>query len=187
MVKKIKLFIVVLCMGILFGGCGYPEHKNYKANDELSKAVYEAVGEDIYYQYKKKEENGILEYEFCVENENEESLYKFIDIVDDNLAHREDKVMVILGCYIPGGTQYVMRISNYSDKSLEKADLQGAGSVYAIYTDIESSELFNNPEIYTHFKDVRYFAIDKKLQNIAEEKGIDWYQVWDNLESFEIV
>lgn len=184
MTKKFTLFIVVLCMGILFGGCGKTEYKNHKANDELSKAVYEAVGEDIYYQRKKKEDNGGLSYKFYAENHTEESLHKFIDIVDNNLTNRDDKVIIYLGTYLPGGFDIAMKIQNYTDPSVEKADLSGAKYVSALCVD--SSELYNDPEIYTYFKDVRYFEIQRYLQEKAEEKGIDWYQVWDNLESVEI-
>lgn len=186
MVKKFKLMIVALCLGILFGGCGHVNFKNHKADDDLTKAVYEAAGKDIYYIYKE-EESDICTYEFYAENDNKESVRGFIEAVDSSLSHREDKVIIFLGCYIPGGMQYVMRIRNYSDTSLEKADLPGAGSVDAMSPDISGSDLFRDPEIYTYFKDVRYFKIDDELKKTADEKGIDWYQVWDNLESFEIV
>lgn len=189
MKKKLNLLIPVLFMAFLFGGCGNVNFKNHKADDDLTKAVYEAAGEDIYYTGKSEaNDNGyeIMSYEFYAENANKESVRSFIEIVDSSLSEREDKVAVDLGCYIPGGMQYIMRIRNYSDSSVEKADLSGAGNVEAMLPDISGDDLFRDPEIYTYFKDVRYFKIDDKLQKTAEEKGIDWYKVWDNLENFEV-
>ena len=43
-----------------------------------------------------------------------------------------------------------------------------------------------DPEIYTGFQDIQYFTIDEALQKTAENKGIDWNNVWPQLKDLEI-
>ena len=43
-----------------------------------------------------------------------------------------------------------------------------------------------DPEIYMVIDDVRFLTIDREMQKIAEEQGIDWYQVWPSLEEMWI-
>ena len=55
------------------------------------------------------------------------------------------------------------------------------------YPNISHNELFKNPEIYTQLEDIHSFEIDRELQDKAVEQGIDWQEIWPNLEKFEIV
>ena len=82
----------------------------------------------------------------------------------------------------PGGMEVVFLLGNYSDEASEKADLYGAKCIIVRYPGISRCETLMDPEIYTVVEDVRFFKIDEEMQKIAQEQGIDWYQVWPTLE-----
>lgn len=180
-----RMIITSLCITMIFCSCGNVNFKNHKADDHLSQAVYDALHDDVYYLYKK-DENGVIAYDFYIQNETREVVQSFYEAIDNALSDRKEKVWVNLSCYIPGGREYVMFLKNYSDDSASDADLSGIKNVTALYPDGSQNKLFMDPEIYTGFKDVRYFEIDDKLQKIADEKEIDWNKIWHDLQKFDV-
>ena len=182
--KRIAIKCIILCVvfSILICGCGgHVNYKNKKADDDLSKLVYETLGEDVYY-VSKRDSQGIKCYDFLLKKEDKEVVEKFMLTIDEALSQSNEKTIVYMACQIPGGLECLILLTNYSDDSLDKANLDGAKEIHIRYPSISNCEIFKDPEIYTVLEDVRFLYIEKGVQDLAEEQGIDWYEVWPTLE-----
>ena len=186
--SKIKwALIIILCIALLCSGCGVNrDYRNKKSDDNLSAAVYEAVGEDVFYLFR--EDIGDLhEYEFFLNKDDVEIVKHFLEVIDSELTNSEDKIVVSLSCKIPGGREVGVRVSNYTDKSSTGPDLAAAKRVEAFYPEVSFCEAFKNPEVYTVIKDVKYLSISDKLYDAAKDKSIVWNELWPSLEDVEIM
>ena len=183
--RRVWAIGIALCVMLLICGCGNAHYKNKKADDELSKLVYERLGEDVFY-ISKEDSQGIKSYEFYLKKEDKEVVKEFMLTVDAALSQSREKTIVYLACYIPGGLEYPILLCNYTDDSLDKADLIGAKELLIRYPRVSNCEIFIDPEVYTVLEGVQFLEIDQKIQKIAEEQGIDWYQVWPTLEEMWI-
>ena len=186
--RKMAIISIVLCilLSILLCGCGgYVNYKNKKADDELSKLVYETFGEDIYYD-SKDDSQEIKCYYFLLMKEDKEVIKDFLLVVDEVLSQSNEKTIVYLACQTPGGLEFVVLLENFSDSVVDKADLDGAKSILVRYSSNPNAEIFKDPNIYTVLEDIQFLEIDEELQKIAEEQGIDWYEVWPTLEEMWI-
>ena len=181
--RKVAVIGFVLCVmfSTLLCGCGRVNYKNMKADDEISKQIYEALGEDVYY-ISKEESQGINCYHFFLKREDKEVVKEFLLLADGTMTQSSEKIYIYLGCQIPGGKESPFLLANYSDDPLKKANSNVIKEVYIRYPDISECEVFKDPEIYTVLEDIQYLVIDEELQKIAEEQGIDWYEVWPTLE-----
>lgn len=185
--RRVAIISIVLCVvfSILFCGCAKGTYKNKKADDEISKQIYEILGEDVYY-VSKKESQGIPVYEYLLKKEDKEIVQEFVRTVDLVLSKTSEKFIVFLSSQTPSGREYTISLMNYSDSSLDEADLDGAKSIIIQYPSHSQCEIFKDLEIYTVLEDVQFLEIDEELQKIAEEQGIDWYEVWPTLEEMWI-
>ena len=186
--RKIAIISIVLyvVLSILLCGCGgYVNYKNKKADDELSKQIYEKLGEDVYY-ISKRDSQGTKGYDFLLKKEDKEIVKEFMLVVDGVLSQNGEKTIVYLTCEIPGGLECLVLLENYSDDARDKADLAGAKRILVRYPEVSDCEVFKDPTIYTVLEDIQFLEIDEELQKIAEEQGIDWYEVWPTLEEMWI-
>lgn len=185
--RKIAVISIVLCvlLPILLCGCGRIEYKNKKADDELSKLVYETLGEDVYY-VSNEDSQGILVYNYLLKKQDKEVLKEFMLAVDVALSQSSEMIFVCMYYPVPGGLDSTFTLRNYSEDSLDKANLNGAKRIYIGYPNISECELFKDMEIYTVLENVQFLYIEKEMQELAEEQGIDWYEVWPTLEEMWI-
>lgn len=182
--KRIAIKCIILCVvfSILICGCGgHVNYKNKKADDDLSKLVYETLEEDVYY-ISKEDYQGITCYDFLLKKEEKKVIMEFMLTIDEALSQSSEKTIVSMYYQIPGGRESIITLRNCLDESLDEADLDGAKQIYIAYPDISECELFKDPELYTVLEDVRFLYIEKGVQDLAEEQGIDWYEVWPTLE-----
>ena len=45
---------------------------------------------------------------------------------------------------------------------------------------------YDNPSLYTNIPNIRSLVTYEKIQGKAEAQGIDWYECWPELETFEV-
>ena len=183
--RRVWAIGIALCVMLLICGCGNAHYKNKKADDELSKLVYERLGEDFYY-VSKEESQGIVCYDYLLKREDKEVVKEFMLTVDGALRQSREKTIVYLACYIPGGLENIVLLENFSANSLDNADLNGAKRILIRWPSVSNCEIFKDPEIYTVLEGVQILEIEKEMQDLADEKGIDWYQVWPTLEEMWI-
>ena len=56
-----------------------------------------------------------------------------------------------------------------------------------MYPRISQNSAFLDLSIYDAVKDIEYFSIAEELDEIANEKDIDWNKIWPSLVSFEVI
>ena len=146
---------------------GGREH-NRRPNDELSRSVKEAVGDDFYYQGKEKYDSGVTEYQYTVKNE-------------------QGKITVWVGIKIPGGLEDVLYLENFSDEGLDEADYDGMYAIHIRKPDTAHDTCFDSPSVYTEIEGIRKLTINAEMKKQAEKEGIDWYELWPDLEEVKVV
>ena len=183
--RRVWAIGIALCVMLLICGCSNMDYKNKQPDDELSKRINETFDEDIYY-ISKKDSQGIQVYHFLLKKQDKEIVKKFMQIVDDELKRTDKKTIVRICNQVSDELEYASILMNYSDNSVGEADLGGAKRITIQYPVMSHCEIFMDPEIYMVIDDVRFLTIDREMQKIAEEQGIDWYQVWPSLEEMWI-
>ena len=78
------------------------------------------------------------------------------------------------------GLESVLNLKNYSNDNSEQSDYEGFYVLSISYPDFE--EGLRNPQTYTGIEGIKYLRIDSEMQKRAEEQGIDWYEIWPDLE-----
>ena len=181
--KKIVGILVILLF--ILCGCGRFRNFNLEPDDSVSRAVYDEVGEDLHYHGKKEKDE--IEYEYQLRKKDTETIAKFVRALNSSLGSDQEKRSVCVLVEIPGGEEVVFFLSNYSDESLEKADYDGFYSLRIRSPDITREQLFSEPSTYTCIEGIRQLKIDIEMQQRAEEKGIDWYECWPDLEEVTVI
>lgn len=185
MMRRLGVVGIILCIMVLICGCGRVNYKNKKSDDDLSKRINETFDKDIYY-ISKKDSQGIQVYRFLLKKQDKENVKKFMQIVDEELKRTDKKTIVRIDNQVFDELETTSILMNYSDNSVEEADLGGAKRITIQYPVMSLCEMFMDPEIYMVIDEVCFLTIDNEMQKIAEEQGIDWYQVWPGLEEMWI-
>ena len=185
MKRKLGGVGIIICIIVLICGCVSVDYKNKQPDDTLSKRINETFDKDIYY-ISKKDSQGIQVYQFLLKKQDKEIVKKFMQIVDEELKRTDKKTIVRIDNQVFDELETTSILMNYSDNSVEEADLEGAKRITIQYPVMSLCEMFMDPEIYMVIDEVCFLTIDNEMQKIAEEQGIDWYQVWPGLEEMWI-
>uniref|UniRef100_A0A0N5ACX0 DUF3396 domain-containing protein n=1 Tax=Syphacia muris TaxID=451379 RepID=A0A0N5ACX0_9BILA len=78
----------------------------------------------------------------------------------------------------------VVSISNYNDDTDQLYDDFQHVEISGFLTEFPDV-IYNHAETYLQLKNVRTLVITPKIDKDAKENGIDWYKVWQELESYE--
>ena len=192
---KEKLCIGIVCVAgviklLLLAGTLIPEYTSDKPDDDISQAIYDAVGDDVCY-YADWDDGGV-EYFYCyvIEDGHQEKTVVHDILVTANNAIKEqeiaERVCITLYHAIPGGLTYCVSMHNYSNNELLYADYKGLQRLVIGGNDMYSDCIYNEPSVYTTLPDIKYLEIYTEIQEKAKRKGIDWYDYWPDLESVEV-
>ena len=193
LIKMIWLLFVMYAIG------GGYNPKNKKADDEISKAIYEKMGKTVLYDGKEIFGDKIY-YTYLVKREQFENKTIFSDIagiINENLeeksikqefgSRKDEKIVLILAAVISGGDEWIYTVSNYSEDTGKVYDKLQVLTLYGSrHADASDSSVLNNCATYFGFEDIRSLTISEKIEKNAKEEGVDWYEVWPNLEHFEV-
>ena len=183
-----KYMTKLLLLSILFSllcSCGYTHYQNKKADNLLSQMVYEKIGgEDIYY-LGAWEDDGVMIYPFLLNKMDKTVICDFAEIVNEAVEGEKQKITIYLRTSIPGGQELNISFRNYSDETRPFADYDGFMKVHVCYPDITREEVLADPMTYTVLPDVRVLTMSGKFQKKIEEEGIDWKEIWPDLEEVE--
>lgn len=183
--KRVKILLILLTLMCLLCSCGYVQYKNKKADNLLSQMVYEKIGgEDIYY-LGAWEDDGVMIYPFLLNKMDKTVIRDFAEIVNEAVEGEKQKITIDLRTPIPGGEELNISFRNYSDETRPFADYDGFMKVRVCYPDITREEVLADPMTYTVLPDVRVLSMSGKFQKKIEEEGIDWKEIWPDLEEVE--
>lgn len=90
---------------------------------------------------------------------------------------------------MPGGLETVVSLYNYFED-------EGRYERYEFFQclDISGTERsnkgdaspYNKASTYINLPDIKRLVVTEKIAENAEEEGIDWYEVWTDLEYYEV-
>ena len=185
--RKIKKIIgtCIIIAFILFGlsrmnRCGDNSPNRGIPYDKFSRAIYREMGDDIWYYYKDKGRSGEKEYYYIIEKCDRDTITRFSKVLNDLAQEEKKKIAIYVEVEDPYGSESVLNLKNYSNDNSERADYERFYALSISYPDFE--EGLRNPQTYTGIEGIKYLRIDSEMQKKAEEQGIDWYEVWPDLE-----
>ena len=183
-VKKIIGISIVFVL-ILFGlsrmnRCGNNSPNRGIPYDKFSRAIYREMGDDIWYYYKDKGRSGEKEYYYIIEKCDRDTITRFAKVLNDLAQEEKKKIAIYVEVEDAYGSESVLNLKNYSNDNSEQADYEGFYVLSISYPDFE--EGLRNPQTYTGIEGIKYLRIDSEMQKRAEEQGIDWYEIWSDLE-----
>ena len=184
MKKVFKLVGLIVIISLLFYGCEISRGgaRNLKPDDDLSRAVHDAMADDFYYVGKEEGIDGVIIYEYEIKKKEGNAITEFVNAINDYLNSEQEKITVIVFIAVPGGLRTIFNLENFSDSKLEKADYDGLYSLYIPEVFAAHNNFFHDPSIYTGIEGIRKLNIGEEMQQKAEEEGIDWYEYWPDLE-----
>ena len=185
-IKKIIGISIVFVL-ILFGlsrmnRCGDNSPNRGIPYDKFSRAIYREMGDDIWYHYKKKGRSGEKEYCFVIEKCDRDTLTRFAKILNDLAQEEKKKIAIYVEVENTHGSESVLSLKNYSNDNSEQADYEGFYALSISYFMNSEEESFKDPQTYTGIEGIKHLRIDSEMQKKAEEQGIDWYEIWPDLE-----
>ncbi len=188
--KKICIFLIC---SILLCGCGFHEVQAVEPDDDLSEYINSSMGDSIKYLGLSRDKNGVSIYTYYAgfESISSDNITLFVNTVSSCSSDLSGKVRVDLIVQIPDGTGGGCSLQNYvlledEGKSepyyLEYSDL----CVYTISWQTLSDPILQEPSTFTGPGNIRYLRIASEMQSKAEAEGIDWYEIWPDLDGVEI-
>ena len=183
-IKKIIGTCIIIAF-ILFGlsrmnRCGNNSPNRGIPYDKFSRAIYREMGDDIWYYYQDKGRSGEKEYYYIIEKCDRDTITRFSKVLNDLAQEEKKKIAIYVEVEDPYGSESVLNLKNYSNDNSEQADYERFYALSISYPDFE--EELRNPQTYTGIEGIKYLRIDSEMQKRAEEQGIDWYEVWPDLE-----
>ena len=185
--RKIKKIIgtCIIIAFILFGlsrmnRCGDNSPNRGIPYDKFSRAIYREMGDDIWYYYKDKGRSGEKEYYYIIEKCDRDTITRFAKVLNDLAQEEKKKIAIYVEVEDSYGSESVLNLKNYSNDNSERADYERFYALSISYPDFE--EGLRNPQTYTGIEGIKYLRIDSEMQKRAEEQGIDWYEIWPDLE-----
>ena len=188
-IKKIigiSIVFVLILLGLSrMNRCGDNSPNRGIPYDKFSRAIYREMGDDIWYYYQDKGRSGEKEYYYIIEKCDRDTITRFAKVLNDLAQEEKKKIAIYVEVEDPYGSESVLNLKNYSNDNSEQADYERFYALSISYPDFE--EELRNPQTYTGIEGIKYLRIDSEMQKRAEEQGIDWYEIWPDLEDVVII
>ena len=192
--RKIFRFITlffVFGLSIMVAGCGDGSYtaKNKNADDRISRVIYDQLGTELYYEGSSFDDiNEIMYYHYVINDyEDENLLIDTAETVNEMLEKYSinSKICIVIREIIPTGTRSMVCLSNYyendseyeSYETLQCLDIRGSEGGY---------ERYNEVSTYENLEDIKVLILEVGINKSFEEEGVDWYEIWPDLEHYDI-
>ncbi|MBD5523579.1 MAG: hypothetical protein HDR04_04015 [Lachnospiraceae bacterium] len=192
---KIYALILTLLLVMTATGCGevFRTEVNENPDDDISRAIYEAVGrKKVHYYGKKTSESGEKAvYKYTVNDyEDENLLADMVEAANTVMKEKEmtEKIDLAILEKMAGGTEGMVSLCNYyeyEDENQQYETLQClriSGSKHS-----NKGSLYNKASTYINLPDIKSLVVSEKIDQNAEEEGIDWYEIWPDLEYYKVL
>ena len=181
-----KIWICLIISAIL-AGCGHYSGNNLNPDDVFTESVKEKFGDSFRYNDHEESERygSYYTYEIC--DQYIETVTEFFEFANESFRGIDDKVTISVGIVQVEGLGEPFSLSNYSDESNDKADLEGLYNLHIVHLMFNHDSFWDDLSIYSKFKGIKYLTVTDIIQEQADEQGIDWYEYWPELENVEII
>ena len=181
----VKYALILLVYGI--NPMGTYKERNRRPDDELSRVIKKVTGDDFYYRGKEEWGFGVILYEYQIKKQDREAVANLANTLNTIVKNEPEKVSIWVGMETQGRLEEVFSLENFSDAELDEADYDGMYSI-GIYKPKDAHDTcFDSPSVYTEIEGIRKLTIDAEMKKQAEKEGIDWYEIWPDLEEVEVV
>lgn len=188
---KKTTYIFILSIMLLLCGCVHGAYHNEKPDDEISRAIYDVIDDELYYLGKKEDTYSDLRYEYLIkaaDKNNQEVFYELVEVANEILEKEEikDKVCIVLRYELCAGViSNCVEITNYSNSKFEKPDCKGLQNL-VIKGMEDVTSVYDQPSTYIQLPNIKYLSVTEEIQRKADEQGIDWYDYWPDLVNVEV-
>ena len=158
-----------------------------RPDDELSRAVRKATGRDFCYYGKEESDSGVTEYEYEIRTFKEEVITNLVNALNDTVANEQRKITVKVYDERHGGLCPIFSADNFSDAGLEVADYDGMYAICIRKISDSYDTIFDSPSFYADIEGIKKLSLNAGMKKQAEKEGIDWYELWPDLEEVEVV
>lgn len=180
--------LIVLFICLLFGlvGCGYYESYDRKPDNSFSSTVKEEFGDDLYYYETSESSMGVIQYQFIIREFRTENIERIAELANDELSSQDDKISISVRLESSRGAERVFSVRNYSDASLNYPNYDKFSCLDIGYLTWDHDPFWDDVSIYYSLPNIRYLRISDRLQEYADTQGIDWHEIWPDLEEVEV-
>ena len=196
--KCVSIFVLLLAVTVVvIGGLvfAFSYERNKRPDDDISQAIYEAVGREKVHYYGKEYYNSgaIAVYQYTVYDYEDEKLLMDMVVAANTVIQEKastEKINLVIWEEVSSGAYKILaELSNYYEykdgyeqyKSLQSLDIVGSK-----FSHMECGRLYNKASTYINLPDIRNLVVSEKIAQSAEEEGIDWYEIWPELEYYEV-
>ncbi len=184
--KLMKRIISIIVLSIIcITGCagGVVNYKNAKPDDDISESMLNSIGDDLWYLWKEEIPNEGTKYVYLVRKSDDLALRTFVDGVSLLDAADEGRAILAVHQEISNGELCTLFfLSNYDCWGDKDSEILNDFGYLKIRYNEYSDAAWQSPETYTAFEGIRHLEIPDVLQAKADEEGIDWYEIWPELE-----
>lgn len=188
-IRMLRIFLIVSVLTISVTGCGRYIAKNQKADDEISKAIYDKIGRKAYYEGKEDKSWNEVWYNYSIRDKKDENLLAdIVETVNLQLEENNENKIIVVAIWeeISGGETQIVKISNDDNGKIGKFRCQ-----YLYYLVIRGNQIadyssYNQASSYPVLEGIEYLEVSEKVNKNAEDESIDWYEIFLDLKGYEV-
>ena len=150
----------------------------HNPDDTFSKNVVSEIDDAYLYFGKEDFAGGITDYNFYLNKRSVDSNTLFLKSVNQHITDVYGKTEIVI-LYGSGVYSCVYSLRNYENESSYPPFSEGFYYLdFGPEWDRFSSDLFD----YSSIEGVKYVEMPDLMQEKADEEGIDWHDIWPDLE-----
>ncbi len=189
--RKYKNILLMVIGVLLLCGCAFDGERGIKPDDDLSAYVCESIGDTFRYIGKKQKPNDVTDYMYYAPYSSltAENISLFMNTVAEMSVNDSERIEFNICPQIPGGYGGTCSLQNYIELTDDDEKIYIGYSEMCVYTigyQELSEPILTDPTTFTGVKGVKYLIISSDMQEKADEAGIDWYEIWPDLEGVEV-
>lgn len=182
-------FVSMFIVFVLMTGCGPHINMSQKADDDISKAIKKNIGKKVYYEGKSTSESGAIRYTYLLRDSQDKGLLSdLVDIVNEKLAEENTEELIVLAIRekISGGETPIVTIRNYDKNEVAASESKCLNYIIIYGNEIADYSSYNKASFYPTMEGIEYLEVIDKVNQSAEDEGIDWYEVFPDLKGYEV-
>lgn len=173
--KKNRIIVTSIIAMLLLTGCrSNAVFFNHSPRDDFSREIKKAVGDDFVFWGIDYTGEGVPIYSFEINTYDPLAIGNLTYAFQSNLTDMDKVVGLDVDLPSHSGLRSVMFYLNNDIKD-ENGEIVDNSYKLQIYR--------GDPELYSQIEGIKELHVDKGIQDIADEKGIDWYTYWPELET----
>ena len=159
------------------------DYDEYEPADEFSIIVMSDVGDDYLYRNSDVDRKGIVTYAFELDTNVINSIGKLTLAINRHYDLISGKTTVWIADSPTGATWSRIIFRNFSNSENLEYDHDGFCYMEVRYDQVSPFDLI---ETYRQIENIKSAEIPDWLQEKAEAEGINWYDVWPQLEELKV-